>query len=269
MLASRQLLPGRHAYATPYARTSAAAASVVRQLQTAQQEPHNAKTWSMICWLHDQITSLGAGYMFTGAVAAWLQGADMQPQQLQPIQVSIQWDFMHSLHSAVLESLQQHAETQIGVPKEPAIRLQHQEPTCQQVSAVVHMPGGKRAFSIATCSMQAEVTCEVNQVLHMQANRVEVQHAGKQLWCESLLSIRNTNSQADPSLAAAVNKRLQELQTQLTEENAKVKIVLYCHCSSDTVLRNYTQPIKLPWKPRGCQPWEAQYRCSLVDLFVM
>jgi hypothetical protein len=103
-------------------------------------------------------------------------------------------------------------------------------------------PGGQ--FFIASIDDQAvQVSCELNTVLQMNPSRVAVeqqqqqkltsQHnreggSGRQLWCESLLSVRSSR-EAAPDLVACVNARLQQLQAELTHANAQVsRDMTYC-----------------------------------------
>jgi hypothetical protein len=143
--------------------------------------------------------------MFTGATAAFLQGAAVPAHHLQQqLALTVQWDFMTQLHSQLARQLQQ--------PPGPVMRC----------------PGGQ--FFTASISNQAvQISCELNTVLQMNPNKVAVeqqQHSsrvgsGRQLWCESLLSVRSSRG-APPELVACVNARLQELQAELTHANAQV-----------------------------------------------
>ncbi|WIA40363.1 hypothetical protein OEZ86_013727 [Tetradesmus obliquus] len=143
--------------------------------------------------------------MFTGATAAFLQGAEVPAHQLQQqLTLTVQWDFMQQLHAQLAAQLQQ--------PPGPIMRC----------------PGGQ--FFTASISNQAvQIACELNTVLQMNPNRVAIDQQqkssraapGRQLWCESLLSVRSSRGAA-PELVACVNARLQEMQAELTYANAQV-----------------------------------------------
>jgi hypothetical protein len=165
--------------------------------------------------------------MFTGATAAFLQGASVPSQYLQQqLTVTVQWDYLIQLHAQLAGQLQ------------------------QQPGPIMRCPGGQ-FFSASIDNQAVQVSCELNTVLQMNPNRVAVeqqqqqqqqqeqvsQHSreaggGRQLWCESLLSVRSSRGAA-PELVACVSARLQELQAELTHANAQVSrecMFEYCIC---------------------------------------
>lgn len=179
---------------------------------------------SSVCWLHGQLDSLGASYMFTGATAAWLQGADIQFQQLNPLQVSIQWDFMNDLHRQLSQPQtpsHQSSGTSSAESKQHA-GMQQQDPVQVHSTGIVRRPGGVLSFTTAIYNNMILVTCELNRVLHMSPNRLPITRNGNRLWCESLLSVRDRSSNTDPLLSELVDKRLQQLQAELTAANGVV-----------------------------------------------
>jgi hypothetical protein len=149
--------------------------------------------------------------MFTGATAAFLQGASVPSQYLQQqnLTMTVQWDFMSQLHSRLAELLQ------------------------QQPGPIMRRSGGQH-FTASIGDQAVQISCELNTVLQLNPNRVAIEQqqpmlqrssrggSGRQLWCESLLVVRSTRG-APEELVACVNVRLQELQAELTHANAQVR----------------------------------------------
>lgn len=228
------LLPQRLAKRLAYSgtrRLQQPVAAVARsQRQAHSSKPAVYGPFPVLNWLADQIDSLGAAYMFTGATSAWLQGANVQDQQLLPLEVTVQWDFMQELHRKIgaalsLEQGETTCQPCIRQTQASAQPNQHEQPL-QHVSEIVRRPGGVQYFTAEIRSHAVMVTCELNRVLQMNPNRVPVALEERQLWCESLLSIRARLSKANPRLAAQVTRCLQEQQADLTEANAQVGYVV-------------------------------------------
>jgi hypothetical protein len=153
--------------------------------------------------LHDAVQFLQSKlatrfpHTFLGATSAHLQGANMPDSYASSVQVSVQWDFMQPLH-------QQLAQEQL------------------QPSPISHLGRGQLGFSMQRQGLTLQMQADRNTVVAMDPNRVQVsdpQGSGQVYWCESLLSVRQG---APPDLAAAVNDRLQQMQAQLTANNAQV-----------------------------------------------
>lgn len=135
-------------------------------------------------------------HTFLGATSAQLQGANVPDSYGSSVQVSVQWDFLQPLH-------QQLVQEQL------------------QPSLISHLGRGQLGFSMQRQGLTLQLQADRNTVVAMDPNRVQVSDphgSGQVYWCESLLSVRQG---APPDLAAAVDDRLQQMQAQLTANNAE------------------------------------------------
>lgn len=135
------------------------------------------------------------GHMFVGATAAQLQGAKV-PSSYSTVELLLQWDHLETLH----ETLTQEQ---------------------LQPSPIMPQGRGQIGFRVQLQGATVLVSAEHNAVVNSKPNRLQVIDpvSRQQVWCESLLSVRD---RAQPDLAAAVDARLQEMQAELTASNAEV-----------------------------------------------
>lgn len=85
---------------------------------------------------------------------------------------------------------------------------------------------GQLGFSVRVQDMPALLYSHLNTVVRMDSNRMHITDpvSQQQHWCESLLSVR---AAAPPDVAAAVDARIQQLQEQLTAQNAEGRVSGY------------------------------------------
>jgi hypothetical protein len=138
--------------------------------------------------------------MFTGHTAAQLQGVSI-PDSYADVQICVQWDALQQLHTTL---------TNLNL----------------QPGQIVQQGPGQLGFSVQVQDTTALLYSHLNTVVRMDPNRMHITDPVSQLqhWCESLLSVR---AAAPPDVAAAVDERIQQLQEQLTAENAEVRVPGY------------------------------------------
>jgi hypothetical protein len=136
--------------------------------------------------------------MFTGHTAARLQGVSI-PDSYADVQVCVQWDALQQLHTTF---------TNLNL----------------QPGQIVQQGPGQLGVQVQDTT--ALLYSHLNTVVRMDPNRMHITDPISQLqhWCESLLSVR---AAAPRELAAAVDERIQQLQEQLTAENAEVRVPGY------------------------------------------
>lgn len=112
------------------------------------------------------------------------------------VQVSLQWDALQYLHTQLTQE-QLHP------------------------GPIQSVGRGQLAFAVQLQGTPVHLQSDLNTVVSLEPWRIQVTDPAskQQYWCESLLSIRDGAAQ---DLAAAVDARIQELQLQLTADNAQV-----------------------------------------------